>query len=177
MRINIEGRELIKSFEGIMDGNPSTLNLDPYLCPAGYWTVGWGHVVRDRSGRMIHGKENAHLARHWTPGGLTVEMCERLLDMDLADFEKDVQRLVTVPVNSNQFSALVSFAYNLGEGALQKSTLLRKLNSGDYTGAADEFLRWVNAGGRKLAGLERRRKAERALFLKPVPEPNTKVIP
>lgn len=168
MKTNQAGIDLIKSFEGLMDGNPATINLDPYLCPAGYWTVGWGHVLRDRAGRMIKGKENEHLARHWCPTGLTKEKCEILLKMDLPEYEKDVQRLITVKLNENQFSALVSFTFNLGEGNLEKSTLRAKLNQGNYLEAADEFEKWIMANGRKLAGLERRRKAEKELFLKPI---------
>jgi GH24 family phage-related lysozyme (muramidase) len=74
--------------------------------------------------------------------------------------------LVKVPLNSNQFSALVSFSFNVGTGNLQTSTLLKKLNALDYTGAADEFLKWAKAKGQELPGLVRRRKAERDLFLK-----------
>jgi lysozyme len=167
MKINQEGINLIKSFEGIMDGNPSTVNLDPYICPAGYWTVGWGHVVRDRAGKMIYGKENKHLASHWVPQGLTIKQCETLLKMDLAEYEGFVLRLVKVPLNVNQFSALVSFCFNLGPGNLEDSSLLRILNQGNYKEASNEFMKWNKAGGRELAGLTRRRKAEQILFNKP----------
>ncbi|EDH9820259.1 TPA_asm: lysozyme, partial [Salmonella enterica subsp. enterica serovar Typhimurium] len=83
----------------------------------------------------------------------------------LVGYENDVSRLVKVKLTQGQFDALVSFAYNLGARTLSSSTLLRKLNSGDYAGAADEFLRWNKAGGKVLNGLTRRREAERALFL------------
>jgi lysozyme len=168
MKINQEGINLIKAFEGILDGNPATVNLDPYLCPAGYWTVGWGHVVRDRLGNMIQGKKKELIARHWVPGGITMVQAEKLLQMDLYDYEQFVIKLAKVPLNENQFSALVSFCFNLGPGNLEKSTLLKKLNKGNYEGAAEEFKFWINANGRPLAGLERRRKAEKELFLKPV---------
>jgi lysozyme len=168
MKINQEGIDLIKAFEGILDGNPSTVRLDPYLCPADYWTVGWGHVVRDRTGKMIKGKDKELLARHWVPNGITKEQAETLLKMDLPEYEEPVRRLVKVPLNENQFSALVSFTFNLGEGNFGKSTLLKLLNQGNYKAAADEFPKWNKAGGRELAGLSRRRAAERALFLKPI---------
>jgi GH24 family phage-related lysozyme (muramidase) len=84
---------------------------------------------------------------------------------DLAPREVAVSRLITVPLNQNQFDALVSFVFNLGSGALQCSTLRRRLNAGAYLEAADEFPKWVYAGGRKLKGLVRRREAERILFL------------
>ncbi|WP_395225489.1 lysozyme [Salmonella sp. SKLX100676] len=90
---------------------------------------------------------------------------ERLLNTGLVGYENDVSRLVKVKLTQGQFDALVSFAYNLGARTLSSSTLLRKLNAGDYAGAADEFLRWNKAGGKVLNGLTRRREAERALFL------------
>ncbi|EAA7932780.1 lysozyme, partial [Salmonella enterica subsp. enterica] len=88
-----------------------------------------------------------------------------LLKTGLVGYESDVSRLVKVRLTQGQFDALVSFAYNLGARTLSTSTLLRKLNAGDYAGAADEFLCWNKAGGKVLKGLTRRREAERALFL------------
>ncbi|MCU0523268.1 MAG: lysozyme [Elainella sp. Prado103] len=96
---------------------------------------------------------------------ITESEAEELMKRDLRRFEQAVSDLVKVPLNSDQFSALVSFAYNVGEGALASSTLLRLLNQRDYQGAADQLLRWDKAGSQALAGLTRRRKAERALFL------------
>ncbi|CDP50718.1 Phage lysin [Devosia sp. DBB001] len=90
-----------------------------------------------------------------------------ILASDLAAVEAQVRKAVAVPLNENQFGALVSFTFNLGARNLGGSTLLKKLNKGDYTGAADEFGKWVNAGGQRLDGLVRRRTAERALFLTP----------
>jgi lysozyme len=87
---------------------------------------------------------------------------------DMAVFKAGVQKLVTVPVNKNQLEALTSFAYNLGIGALKGSTLLKFLNDGNYQAAANQFLRWDKANGKVLAGLARRRAAERNLFLKAV---------
>ncbi len=99
--------------------------------------------------------------------GMTIkeETAERLLHTGLVGYESDVSKLVKVKLTQGQFDALVSFAYNLGARALSTSTLLQKLNSGDYAGAADEYTRWNKAGGKVLPGLTRRREAERALFL------------
>lgn len=90
-----------------------------------------------------------------------------ILRRDLGKYEDAVKRNVKVPLNPNQYGALVSFTYNLGEGNLAKSTLVKKLNEGDYAGAAQEFGKWNKAGGKVLAGLTRRREAERQLFLAP----------
>ena len=88
-----------------------------------------------------------------------------MLINDVQRFEPEVERLVKVPLNSSQWDALVSFTYNLGAANLESSTLLRLLNRGDYVGAAEQFPRWNKAGGKELAGLTRRRAAERAMFL------------
>lgn len=163
-----EAIELIKSFEGIVDGDPRTVNLDAYLDPVGIWTIGWGHAVRFR-GQFLRGAENRGIARALFPGGITRAQAEALLRGDLVDFASNVLALVKVPLADTQFGALVSFAFNVGVGALGQSTLLRKLNARDLAGAADQFLVWNK--GRKngvlveLPGLTRRRRAERALFL------------
>ena len=100
------------------------------------------------------------------PGMVITEAeAEQILRRDLDLFEAGVTRELTVSTTSDQFSAMVSFAFNVGLGAYGDSTLLRKHNAGDFVGAADEFLRWVFAGGQRLPGLERRRDAERALYL------------
>jgi len=163
-----EGIELIKSFEGIPDGDPSTTNLDPYLDPLDIWTIGWGHAVTS-NGAMVRGKGNRALAFSMFPGGITVAQAEALLRGDLVARTADMLRLVKVDLDDGQFAALMSFVFNCGIGNFGASTLLKKLNVGDYAGAADQFLVWNK--GRKdgqlveLAGLTRRRKAERALFL------------
>lgn len=91
-----------------------------------------------------------------------------ILLRDLSGYEVSVRSLVTVPLNENQHGALTSFTFNLGAGNLKKSTLLKKLNAGDYAGAAAEFGKWNKAGGKVLAGLTKRRAAERKLFETPV---------
>ncbi len=159
--------ELIKSFEGIVDGDPSTVNLDAYLDPVGIWTIGWGHAVRFR-GNLLRGADNRGIARALYRGGITRAQAEALLRGDLIDYSSNVLALVKVPLDDGRFGALVSFAFNCGVANLAQSTLLRKLNARDFAGAADQFLLWNK--GRKngelvvLPGLTRRRRAERAMF-------------
>ena len=136
--------DIIQEFEGC--------KLAAYLCPAGVWTIGWGSTGVGVSKGAV-----------WTQA----EADERY-KKDMAVFKAGVQKLVTVTVNKNQLEALTSFAYNLGIGALKGSTLLKFLNDGNYQAAANQFLRWDKANGKVLAGLARRRTAERNLFLKAV---------
>jgi lysozyme len=163
-----QGIELIQSFEGIPDGDPSTVNIDAYIDPVGIWTIGWGHAITFK-GDFLRGAQNKAVARALFPGGITRAQAEALLRGDLIDTAAAVQRLLTRPVSDGQYGALVSFAFNVGTGALGKSTLLRLLNAGNVAGAADQFLAWdkgrVNGVLQPLAGLTRRRRAERALFL------------
>lgn len=134
--------QLIKSFEG--------LELYPYLDIVGVATVGYGHT-----GAGVD----------MTGGAITEERANYLLQSDLGWAERAVQRNIHVHLTQNEFDALVSFTFNLGGGALQRSTLRSMLNRGDYIGASDEFPKWRRAGGRVVRGLVRRRAAERALFL------------
>lgn len=163
-----EGIELVKSFEGIPDGDPSTVNIDAYLDPVGIWTIGWGHAI-PWQGEFLRGAASRATARSLYPGGITRAQAETLLRGDLIDTAAGVSRLVKVALGDGQFGALVSFAFNAGLGNLAKSTLLRLLNAGDFAGAAEQFLVWdkgrVNGVLQPLPGLTRRRRAERALFL------------
>ncbi|CZY50484.1 lysozyme [Enterobacter hormaechei] len=145
MQTSEKGISLIKEFEGC--------KLNAYQDSVGVWTIGYGWT------QPVDGKP--------IRAGMTIkqETAERLLKTGLVSYESDVSRLVKVGLTQGQFDALVSFTYNLGARSLSTSTLLRKLNAGDYAGAADEFLRWNKAGGKILNGLTRRREAERALFL------------
>ncbi|HCR2108635.1 TPA: lysozyme [Enterobacter asburiae] len=145
MQTSDKGIALIKQFEGC--------KLTAYQDSVGVWTIGYGWT------QPVDGKP--------IRAGMTIkqETAERLLKTGLVSYESDVSRLVKVGLNQGQFDALVSFTYNLGARSLSTSTLLRKLNAGDYAGAADEFLRWNKAGGKVLNGLTRRREAERDLFL------------
>lgn len=150
MKANAAAIALIEEYEGF---RPRW-----YRDPAGVWTIGYGHT--DAAGHPRH-VDNPDLA-------ITKADARTILERDLPRYEAYVTRLVKVPMNENQFGALVSFTYNLGAGSLASSTLLRKLNAGDYAGAAAEFPRWNKAGGKVLNGLVRRRAAERALFETPV---------
>ena len=145
MQTSEKGIALIKQFEGC--------KLTAYQDSVGVWTIGYGGT------QPVDGKP--------IRAGMTIkqETAERLLKTGLVSYESDVSRLVKVGLTQGQFDALVSFTYNLGARSLSTSTLLLKLNAGDYAAAADEFLRWNKAGGKVLNGLTRRREAERALFL------------
>lgn len=156
--------DLVKSFEGIPDGDPTTVNIDPYLDPVNIWTIGWGHALR-YDGRFLKGEADRAQMHALYPDGITLEQAETLLHADLIETGRDVLTTLAVPVNDNEFGALTSFAFNLGIGNLRSSTLLKKLNANDRVGAADQFLRWVRADGKVLPGLVKRRAAERALFL------------
>lgn len=142
--INDNALELIKRFEG--------LRLTAYKCPAGIWTIGYGHTCGVRQGQRC-----------------TEAQAEAWLVEDIRDAERTVDYLIKAPLTDNQRGALVSFVFNVGAGNFRASTLLKKLNIRDYDGAADEFRRWNKAGGKVLAGLTRRRDAEAALFLSPGP--------
>ena len=140
MSISPAGIALIQAHEG--------LRLTAYRDAGGVWTIGYGSTGGAKRG-MTSTREQAIVRRYE--------------DLDAA--EASVNSRVTVPLSQPQFDALVSLVFNIGGGAFRKSTLLQKLNAGDYAGAADEFPRWVKAKGRILSGLITRRAAERALFL------------
>ena len=143
MKTSPKGIALIKAAEG--------LRLKAYPDPgtgALPWTIGYGSTSGVTKNMVI-----------------TEAQAEQMLAADLVRFERAVERLVRVPLKQGQFDALVSFTYNVGEGNFTRSTLLRKLNADDHAGAAEQFKRWVNAGGKVLPGLVKRRAAERALFL------------
>lgn len=140
MRISETGLDLIRYFEG--------LRLTAYQDAVGVWTIGYGST-----------------GPHVTPGlTITAEEAESLLRHDVARFEEGVDEVVKVSLSQDEFDALLSFSFNLGLGNLRQSTLLRKLNAGDFAAAASEFKRWNRAGQRILAGLTRRREAEARLF-------------
>ena len=143
MKISQAGIDLIKRFEGC--------SLTPYLCPAGYWTVGYGHVIgigKTKPEKQLY----------------TQEEVDDLLRADLARFERGVLRYCTVPLTQSQFDALVSFSLNLGLGTLQRSTLRQKILRQDGEAASKELLKYDKVNGRPLKGLTRRRQAEYRLF-------------
>lgn len=139
--ITQNGLELIKRYEGF--------RAEPYLCPGGYWTIGYGHVIKSPKDY---------------PYSLTNDEALELLMQDVVRAESAVLRLIRVPLTKGQFDALVSFTFNLGGGALQRSTLRRKVNREEHADVPDELMKWVWAGGKKLKGLVRRRAAEAALY-------------
>ncbi|WP_350305569.1 lysozyme [Photorhabdus viridis] len=140
MQISEKGLKELKSYEGC--------SLTAYLCPARVWTIGYGHT---------HGVK---------PGdAITDEQATQFLLEDLAPVYITIESNVKVPLTQGQFDALCSFIFNCGAGAFVRSTLLKKLNAGDYKGAANEFMRWNQAGGRILPGLDARRASERSMFL------------
>lgn len=130
-----------------------TFSPEVYLCPAGWWTIGWGST---------RGLDGQRLTAAHPP--IDEALGTVLLWRDVMIATRAVNRLVPAPLDPHQVDALVSFVYNLGSGNLEASTLRRKILRGDVAGAADEFRRWVYAGGRKLRGLVLRREAEAALF-------------
>ena len=151
MQISPRGLKLIADFEG--------LRLNAYPDPGTGnepWTIGYGTTVYPDGRKVKKGDV------------ITQVQALDYLKQDVKKFATSVTQLVGVPINQNRFDALVSFTYNLGAGALARSSLLRKLNAREYEAAAAEFDKWVYAGGRILPGLVNRRKAERDLFKEPL---------
>ena len=149
MKLNKKGIEMMHKYEG--------LRLTAYLCPAKVWTIGYGNTFYEDGSRVKQGdkitKERAY------------ELFVTITNMSFVDPIK--KRLLKVELNENQFSALVCFAYNVGTGALAKSTLLKKvnINPNDLT-IRNEFLKWNKAGGKVLNGLTKRRESEANLYFK-----------
>jgi lysozyme len=147
MKAGVGAIRIIKEYEGLM--------LTAYKCPAGIWSIGWGHTKGVKEGQRI-----------------SVDQALSFLQADIAEVSRGVQSLLKVSVTQDQFDALVSFAFNVGldidadtkaEG-LGDSRLLKLVNAGDYQGAALEFGMWVYGGGKRLAGLVARRRQEQCLF-------------
>ena len=139
MKTGSKGIDLIKHFEGC--------ELEAYKCPAGVWTIGYGHIKGVKEGMTI-----------------TEHQAEEMLKSELNEYEGYINNLVTAELNQNQFDAMVSWVYNLGGGNLKASTLLKVLNAGDYAGVPAQMMRWNKAGGKVLEGLTRRRQAEADLL-------------
>lgn len=140
-----EGLALIRKWESF---SPTV-----YICPAGWPTVGYGHVVKEGEKERFS-------------GGITREEAMKLLKADVRVAENAVLRYISVPLSDSQFNALASFTFNLGAGALQASTLRKVINRGEYDDAPEQFKRWVYANGKKLKGLVNRRAEEAAMFMK-----------
>ena len=158
MKVSDAAKAMIKHHEGV--------RMRPYRCPALLWTVGVGHVI-DPSHIAVKYEERRNLP---IPDGwdrsLTMGEVDAILSQDLARFECGVARLCPAALgHQGQFDALVSFAFNVGLGNLQRSSIRMRYNRGDVEGAADAFLMWTKAAGKVLPGLVKRRNDERALFL------------
>ena len=145
MEVNKAGRDLIKKFEGC--------KLKAYKCPAGLWTISWGLTFYPDGTKVKEGDV------------ITQQQAEDYFNAIVDDFAKKADALIKSNVTDNNFSALVSFAYNVGMGNFQRSTLLRKVNANpkDKTILA-EFKKWTRANGEVLKGLVRRRDAEAKLY-------------
>jgi lysozyme len=166
MKVSKAGEDLMHFFEGYRN--------KPYRCSAAIWTVGWGHAMySDQLALPNIRKENyTGLIRsdyQLKEGDNRVWSKEELVNLfkvDIDSFERGVLRLSPNLVgHQSKFDAVVSFAYNAGLGNYQRSTIRMKVNRGDWDGAAEAFMSWTKAGGKEVAGLVKRRKAEKALFL------------
>ena len=144
MRMSAAGLAIVKEFEG--------LRLKAYKCPAAVWTIGYGHT--SAAGNPIVTPELV----------ITNDEADQILERDMVQYEDGVRKFVKVELTQNQFDALVDFAYNAGVGALQKSTLLKKVNAGKFDEVPAEFMKWTKGGGKELPGLVRRRRAEVKLW-------------
>ena len=140
------GMRLLEQFEG--------LRLEAYLDSAGIATIGWGSIKYPNGNKVKLGDK------------ITKAQAKEYKLHDLKEFESTVNTSVNVQLSQNQYDALVSLSYNIGSGAFKNSTLLKKLNSGDYKGAAEQFLVWNKVNSKRVQGLVNRREAERNLFLK-----------
>jgi lysozyme len=139
MNLGYKGTDLLKFYEGC--------KLAAYQDSVGVWTIGYGHTKNVYEGMTI-----------------TQEQAEQMLLDELKEYESYIDNLVTVPLNQNQFDALVVWVYNLGPTNFKNSTLLKELNNGNYQAVPIEIKRWNKAGGKVLEGLIKRRKAEAILF-------------
>lgn len=146
MKLSAEGINLIKRFEGVRNR--------AYRCSANLWTIGVGHLIGD--GKSLPDSWNRTF---------TEEEINALLIRDLNRFERGIRMYIKVPLRQCEYDSLCSFAFNLGLGTLQRSTLRQKINRGDKEGAAKEILKYCRAGGKIIKGLQRRREAEYRMFL------------
>ena len=162
MRMSTAGLDLLTEFEG--------LRLKAYIDPVGIWTIGYGHT--SAAGEPI------------VASGLVItkDEAEEILKRDMGQYEEGVRKYVKVNLTQGQFDALTDFAYNAGVGALQKSTLLKKVNAGKFDEVPAEFMKWTKGGGKELPGLVRRRRAEVKLWRgldteKPIPVDEARAEP
>uniref|UniRef100_A0AB74UMP5 Lysozyme n=1 Tax=Caulobacter phage BL57 TaxID=3348355 RepID=A0AB74UMP5_9VIRU len=194
MRVSDAGLKLIQAWEGLGDGNPATVDLEPYICPAKVWTVGWGHALKTPTGQIIDvdvfGAARAKalaaesMQRKFGKGAITKDQALALLREDVTFFERQVEKITNASAAQAEFDALVSFAYNCGVANLQSSTLLRMHNAGKrrvgdvsltdlcqksklstpIDNVAVAFVRWNKFNGKWALGLFRRRLSEALVY-------------
>ena len=157
MKVSQRCKEMIKHHEGV--------RFKPYRCPAKLWTVGVGHVLYPDQGRLPLDQRDAFPLKAEDNRVFSGAEVDGILSADLRRFEVGVAKLFPVGLTQGQNDALVSFAFNLGLGGVQRSTLRQKVLRGEIEAAADEFLKFTRGGGKILPGLVKRRNDERALFL------------
>ncbi len=163
MKTSEKGIQLIKQFEGLHDGDLKQIGLQPKMCPAGFWTEGYGSLVLDANGNSLRGESKKSLAYKFSKVKTEAD-AEELLKKDLIQRENMINSL-ELDINQYQFDALVSFCYNVGFENLKRSTLLKKIKANpNAPGIHSEFLRWNKANGIVLNGLTRRREAEANLY-------------
>ncbi len=148
MQVSAEGLNLIKRFEG--------LRTTSYRCPAGVWTIGYGHTSMAGPPAVTSGMAISEVE------------ASAILQRDVETFAREVEACLGVRLNDSQFSALVSFAYNVGIGNFKKSSVLAAINAGDFAAVPRRLQLWVKAAGRRLPGLVKRRAAEAELFAKEI---------
>ena len=157
MKVSDRCKEMIKHHEGV--------RFKPYRCPARLWTVGVGRVLYAIQGRLPLDQRDAYPLELHDNRTFSKDEVNGILSTDLIRFETGVARLFPLVLTQGQNDALVSFAFNLGLGGVQRSTLRQKVLRGEIEEAADEFLKFTRGGGKILPGLVKRRNDERALFL------------
>lgn len=155
--ISDKSLKMLKHHEGVRN--------KPYRCPAALWTIGVGHVLYPEQGNLNMADRMKYPLKIEDFRIFSTKEVDEILKTDLVRFIRGVSRYCPVITSQGQLDALVSFAFNVGLGALQRSTLRQKHNRGDYEGAANEFLKYTKGGGKVLPGLVKRRNDEKALYL------------
>lgn len=156
---------IIKHFESLHDGDLIAIGLQPKLCPAGVWTVGYGHaLVHPTTHKLLRGEAAKDMAYAIYPK-LTEAEANTLLEQDYYRFSLSVANLLRVKPAAHELGAMTSLAYNIGIGNFKQSSVLRLFNLEKKEEAAEAFRLWNKSNGKVLRGLTRRRKAETHLFL------------
>ena len=157
MKVSVRCKDMIKHHEGV--------RYKPYRCPAKLWTIGVGHVLYPAQGALPLDQRDAFQLKPEHNRTFSKDEVDGILSADLQRFEAGITKLFPMVLTPGQNDALVSFAFNLGLGGVQRSTLRQKVLRGEIEAAADEFLKFTRGGGKVLPGLVKRRQDERALFL------------